>query len=72
MKLHQDSGMEAEAVTMVLLPQLSRDMYKSYVVWVLWLIKPMEMAGKGFDLFVQITTLVLLVMIFMIRSPSLS
>lgn len=35
--------------------------------------KVMEMMGKGFDLFVQITTLVLLVMIFMkVRAPSLS
>lgn len=35
--------------------------------------KALEMMGKGFDLFVQITTLVLLVMIFMkVRAPSLS
>lgn len=67
----EDSGMEAEAVTMEEEPPIvsgeGGDGMDSMVD------KAMEMAGKGFDLFVQITTLVLLVMIFMkVRSPSLS
>lgn len=66
----EDSGMEAEAVTMEEEPPIVSGEGGGMGSMV---DKAMEMAGKGFDLFVQITTLVLLVMIFMkVRSPSLS
>lgn len=67
----QDSGMEAEAVTMEEEPPIVQE--EGGEEGGSMVDKAMEMAGKGFDLFVQIVTLVLLVMIFMkVRSPSLS
>lgn len=69
----EDSGMEAEAVTMEEEPPIVSGEGGEGGGMGSMVDKAMEMAGKGFDLFVQITTLVLLVMIFMkVRSPSLS
>lgn len=70
----EDSGMETEAVTMEEEPPIvSGEGGDGGGGMGSMVDKAMEMAGKGFDLFVQITTLVLLVMIFMkVRSPSLS
>ena len=70
---NEDSGMEAETVTMEEEPPIVQGEGGEGGGMGSMVDKAMEMAGKGFDLFVQIATLVLLVMIFMkVRSPSLS
>lgn len=68
----EDSGMEVDSETMDEEPPIVQGEGEEGGMGSM-VDNAMEMAGKGFDLFVQITTLALLVMIFMkVRSPSLS
>lgn len=69
----EDSGMEVETETMDEEPPIVQGEGGEGGGMGSMVDKAMEMAGKGFNLFVQITTLALLVMIFMkVRGSSLS